>query len=275
MHPLLVARVLGLFAILFAATLTAPLLLVWLYDEPNPWPYLLPMLGALGLGALLRLAGLGRQGELGVRDGFLIVALFWLLVSLLGAWPFVLGAGLTPVEALFEAASGFTTTGATVITDLDRMPRSLLFYRQQTQWLGGMGVVVLGLAVIPLLGIGGMQLYRAEAPGPLKEEKLTPRLVYTARNLWLFYLLLTLACALGYRLAGMDSFDAVAHSLSTVSTGVSPAPSTKGQAPSRLTSSQNSATIRKPSRTPSSPFLPSPASLSSTPRPSAPSIGSR
>jgi len=218
-HPLLVARVLGLFAILFAVTLAAPLLLVWVYAEPNPWPYLLPMLGALALGLLLWLAGLGRHAELGVRDGFLIVALFWLLVSLLGAWPYMLGAGLTPVEALFEAASGFTTTGATVITDLDRMPRSLLFYRQQTQWLGGMGVIVLGLAVIPLLGIGGMQLYRAEAPGPLKEEKLTPRLIYTARSLWLFYLLLTLACALGYRLAGMDTFDAVAHSLSTVSTG--------------------------------------------------------
>ena len=219
MHLLLVSRVLSLFAILFAATLTAPLLLVWLYHERTFWPYLLPMLGTLGIGLLLRLIGLGRHDELSVRDGFLIVALFWLLMSLLGAWPFVLGAGLTPVEALFESASGFTTTGATVITDLDLMPRSLLFYRQQIQWLGGMGVVVLGLAVIPLLGIGGMQLYRAEAPGPLKDEKLTPRLVHTARSLWLFYLLLTLACALGYWLAGMDAFDAIAHSLSTVSTG--------------------------------------------------------
>jgi trk system potassium uptake protein TrkH len=219
LHLLLVSRVLSLFAILFAATLTAPLLLVWLYHERTFWPYLLPMLGTLGIGLLLRLIGLGRHDELSVRDGFLIVALFWLLMSLLGAWPFVLGAGLTPVEALFESASGFTTTGATVITDLDLMPRSLLFYRQQIQWLGGMGVVVLGLAVIPLLGIGGMQLYRAEAPGPLKDEKLTPRLVHTARSLWLFYLLLTLACALGYWLAGMDAFDAIAHSLSTVSTG--------------------------------------------------------
>ena len=148
-----------------------------------------------------------------------LVALFWLLLSMLGAWPFMLGVGLTPIEALFESASGFTTTGATVITDLDLLPHSLLFYRQQIQWLGGMGVVVLGLAVIPLLGIGGMQLYRAEAPGPMKDEKLTPRLVHTARNLWLLYLSLTLACALGYWLAGMDAFDALAHSLSTVSTG--------------------------------------------------------
>ena len=219
MHLLLVSRILGVFAILYAATLTVPLLLVWLYGEPNPWPYLLPMLGSLGIGLLLRLVGIHRHHELSVRDGFLIVTLFWVLVSLLGAWPFVLGAGLTPVEALFESASGFTTTGATVMTGLDDMPHSLLFYRQQIQWLGGIGVVVLGLAVIPLLGIGGMQLYRAEAPGPLKGEKLTPRLVHTARSLWVLYLVLTLGCALGYWLTGMDVFDAVAHSLSTVSTG--------------------------------------------------------
>jgi trk system potassium uptake protein TrkH len=219
MHILLVARILGLFAILFSATLVAPILVAWIYHEPDLSPFVYPMAGSLAIGLLFSLTGLRRHAELSVRDGFLIVALFWLLVSALGAWPFVLGAGLTPIEALFESASGFTTTGATVITDLDQLPHSLLFYRQQIQWLGGMGVVVLGLAVIPLLGIGGMQLYRAEAPGPLKDEKLTPRLLHTARNLWLLYLSLTLACALGYWLAGMDAFDALAHSLSTVSTG--------------------------------------------------------
>ena len=219
MHILLVARILGLFSLLFSATLLAPMLVAWIYDEPDIAPFLYPMLGSLGIGVVLQLAGFRRRTELSVRDGFLIVALFWLLLSLLGAWPFMLGVGLSPIAALFESASGFTTTGATVITDLDLLPHSLLFYRQQIQWLGGMGVVVLGLAVIPLLGIGGMQLYRAEAPGPMKDEKLTPRLVNTARNLWFLYLSLTLACALGYWLAGMDAFDALAHSLSTVSTG--------------------------------------------------------
>jgi len=218
-HILLVARILGLFALLFSATLVAPMLVAWVYQEPDLSPFVYPMAGSLAIGAAFSLAGLRGHAELGVRDGFLIVALFWLLVSALGAWPFVLGAGLTPMGALFESASGFTTTGATVITDLDQLPHSLLFYRQQIQWLGGMGVVVLGLAVIPLLGIGGTQLYRAEAPGPLKDEKLTPRLLHTARSLWLLYLLLTLACALGYWLAGMNGFDALAHSLSTVSTG--------------------------------------------------------
>ena len=219
MHLLLVARITGLFAILFSLTLAAPILVAVLYREPVIEHFLYPMLGSLGIGVLLRLIGIHRHTELGVRDGFLVVALFWLMVSVLGAWPLMLGFGLSPVDALFESASGFTTTGATVITGLDTMPRSLLFYRQQIQWLGGMGVVVLGLAVIPLLGIGGMQLYRAEAPGPMKEEKLTPRLAHTARALWLLYLSLTIACAAGYWLAGMDGFDAIAHSLSTVSTG--------------------------------------------------------
>ncbi|MCG6943651.1 MAG: TrkH family potassium uptake protein [Thiohalocapsa sp.] len=226
MHPLLIARVLGLFALLFGVTLTAPIGIALIHGETDLTPFLEPLAGSLVLGFVLwvggelgpRLGG-GAHGDLGVRDGFLIVALFWFLLSTLGAWPLVLGVGLSPVDALFEAASGLTTTGATVITGLDALPRSLLFYRQELQWLGGMGVVVLGLAIIPLLGIGGMQLYRAEAPGPLKEEKLTPRLVGTARSLWLLYLGLTAACALGYWLAGMSVFDAVSHSLSTVSTG--------------------------------------------------------
>lgn len=213
------ARVLGLFAILFSLTLTVPMLIGLLYGERDLTPFIYPMLGSLGLGLLLRLAGMGRHAELGVRDGFLIVALFWVAVSVLGAWPFVLGANLAPAAALFESASGFTTTGATMITDLDLLPHSLLFYRQQIQWLGGMGVVVLGLAVIPMLGIGGMQLYRAETPGPMKDEKLTPRLIHTARSLWFLYLALTVGCALGYWAAGMDLFDAIAHSLATVSTG--------------------------------------------------------
>jgi trk system potassium uptake protein TrkH len=226
MHPVLIARVLGLFALLFGATLTLPIGIALLHEETDLAPFVYPLAGALALAAVLELLGAlgssrgrGRRRELGARDGFLIVALFWFLLSALGAWPLALGVGLSPVDALFEAASGLTTTGATVITEIDDLPRSLLFYRQELQWLGGMGVVVLGLAVIPLLGIGGMQLYRAEAPGPLKDEKLTPRLVGTVRSLWLLYVMLTLACALGYRLAGMDAFDAVAHSLSTVSTG--------------------------------------------------------
>ncbi len=122
-------------------------------------------------------------------------------------------------DAIFESFSGLTTTGATVINGLDALPHSMLWYRQQLQWLGGMGIIVLAVAILPMLGIGGMQLYRAEMPGPMKDTKLAPRISETAKALWYIYLGLTLACALGYWLAGMDWFDAFAHSFSTVAIG--------------------------------------------------------
>ncbi len=219
MHPYSIARIVGLFAIMFGLTLLAPVVISLWYGEVEVANFLQPFAGSLALGLALWAIGRLRPTYLGVRDGFLVVVLFWVLLSLLGAWPLMLSARLTLADAVFESASGITTTGATVIKGLDDLPKSLLFYRQQLQWLGGMGLIVLGVAVLPMLGIGGMQLYRAEAPGPLKEEKLTPRLAETARALWRIYVALTLACALGYWLAGMGLFDAVAHSLATVSTG--------------------------------------------------------
>lgn len=219
MHGFSIARIVGLFAVLFGLTLAAPILIGLWYREPEALHFLQPMAGSVLLGGLLWLVGRRRPTNLAVRDGFLVVVLFWVLLGLLGAWPLMQSAELGFVDALFESVSGLTTTGATVIIGLDELPRSVLFYRQQLQWLGGMGLIVLGVAVLPMLGIGGMQLYRAEAPGPLKEEKLTPRLAQTARALWGIYVGLTLACALGYWASGMSPFDAVAHSLSTVSTG--------------------------------------------------------
>jgi trk system potassium uptake protein TrkH len=219
MHGYSITRIVGVFAFIFGLTLVAPVLVAVVYGEPGLEHFLAPMLGSICGGTLLWLIGRRRPAALGVQDGFLIVAIFWMLMSLLGAWPFVLSGLLSPLDALFESTSGVTTTGATLLTGLDSLPRSLLFYRQQLQWIGGMGLIVLGVAVLPMLGIGGMQLYRAEVPGPLKDEKLTPRLTETARALWLLYLGLTLACAAGFWLAGMSPFDAIAHSLSTVSTG--------------------------------------------------------
>lgn len=204
---------------IFGFTLVAPMMIALIYGESELPHFLVPFGGSLLLGGSLWLIGQRKPANLGIRDGFLIVVLFWMILSLLGAWPLLLSTDLKPVDALFEAVSGVTTTGATVMTGLDDLPKSVLFYRQQLQWLGGMGLIVLGVAVLPMLGIGGMQLYRAEVPGPTKEEKLTPRLAQTARALWLLYFGLTAACALGYWLAGMNAFDAVAHSLSTVSTG--------------------------------------------------------
>ena len=220
-HLLAVFRIVGIFIGLFGSTLVFPVVIGLIYGEQATSSFLIPMLSYVTIGAGLFMVGrpLLDENHLGTRDGFLIVALFWVLLTLLGAWPMVLGFGMSPVDALFESASGLTTTGATVLTGLDEMPKSLLFYRQLLQWLGGMGLIVLGVAVLPMLGIGGMQLYRAETPGPVKGEKLTPRLGATARILWLIYLGLTTLCALAYWFAGMSAFDAIAHSLSTLSTG--------------------------------------------------------
>ncbi len=219
MHFRTIARVIGFFSLGFALLLLLPLLVAVIYGE-NETGHFLEALGATAGFGLVFLV-LGRKGgtDLHTRDGFLVVALFWFGLSGIASLPFMLSAHLGPVDALFEAASAFTTTGATVISGLDGLPRSFLFYRQMLQWLGGMGMIVLAIAVLPMLGIGGMQLYKAEAPGPLKEEKLTPRLSQTARYLWAFYVGFTLACALAYRVAGMSGFDAICHAFSTVSTG--------------------------------------------------------
>jgi trk system potassium uptake protein TrkH len=147
--------------------------------------------------------------------------MFWTVLGLAGALPFVLyePMAISFTDAVFESISGLTTTGATVITGLDALPHSILFYRQELQWLGGMGIIVLAVAVMPMLGVGGMQLYRAETPGPVKDNKLTPRIAETAKALWYIYLGLTVACFIGYWLAGMSLFDAIGHSFSTVSIG--------------------------------------------------------
>lgn len=157
--------------------------------------------------------------ELRLRDGFLVVVALWVVIGLAGMVPFLFTPGLEPLDALFESVSGLTTTGATVIVGLDELPRSTLFYRQQLQWIGGMGVIVLTAAIMPMLGIGGMQLYRAWTPGPMKYNKLSARLAQSASGLWYVYFGFTVACALAYWLAGMSLFDATAHAMSTVSLG--------------------------------------------------------
>ena len=161
----------------------------------------------------------GRELNLRRRDGFVVVTMLWVVLGAVFSIPFVTGLHLSVSDAVFESVSAFTTTGATVIPHLDQLPPSILFWRQELQWLGGIGVIVAAIAILPLLGIGGMQLYQAETPGPMKEEKMTPRIRGTARALWSIYVGITVACILGYMLAGMPLFDAVAHSMATVSTG--------------------------------------------------------
>ncbi|MEO5343046.1 MAG: TrkH family potassium uptake protein [Gammaproteobacteria bacterium SHHR-1] len=219
MHWRAITRLFGIFLLLYSLSF-APSLGVSLFYADAQWlVFVSSLLLTAGIGLLLWLPNFKAQAELSVRDGFLVVTLFWIILSLVGALPFSLGLHLNLTDAVFESVSGFTTTGATVITGLDQLPPSILYHRQQMQWLGGMGVIVLAVAILPLLGVGGMQLYRAEASGVAKQEKLTPRIAETARALWMIYLLLTLACALGYWLAGMQLFDAIGHAFTTVATG--------------------------------------------------------
>lgn len=157
--------------------------------------------------------------DLNHREGFLTVTLAWTAISLAGAIPFVLsGAIPSPIDAIFESVSGFTTTGSTVLTDIETVPEGILLWRSITQWLGGMGIIVLGIAVLPYLGVGGMQLFRAEVPGPTK-DRLRPRISETAKVLWIVYTGLTAAAVVAYVACGMSVFDAVNHALTTLPTG--------------------------------------------------------
>jgi len=204
---------------LFSVTLVVPVLVSLWYEDGEFYHFFYPMLGIFTAGLAFWLLGRKQKQRLVTRDGFLIVVVLWVGLSMLAAIPLHMGTQLSYLDALFESVSAITTTGATVIIGLDNLPKSLLLYRQELQWLGGMGMIVLAVAILPMLGIGGMQLYKAEAPGPFKEEKITPRLAQSARILWVIYAAITAANALAYWLAGMTPFDAIAHSLSTVSTG--------------------------------------------------------
>ena len=219
MNRRLVQKIFGLFLLLFSVTLLPPIFISLMYQDGELVHFLQSLSLTLVLGLILWLPLRHVHLNIKTRDGFVIVGLFWVVLSLLSALPFLLGPHMSLTDSFFEAVSAFTTTGATVISNLDSLPPSILFYRQQLQWYGGMGVIVLAVAILPMLGIGGMQLYRAETPGPFKDDKIAPRLSQCARSFWLIYVGITVACAVAYRIAGMNWFDAVAHSLSTISTG--------------------------------------------------------
>jgi len=217
-----ILRLLGILLMIFSASMLTPILINYLFKEDFWFPFVSASVFTFLSGFILWFTCRKSHQELKTRDGFLIVVLFWFVLCCFAALPFIFAIGgerYNFVDALFESVSGFTTTGASIFTHLDDLPHSILFYRQQLQFLGGMGIVVLAVAILPMLGVGGMQLYRAETPGPMKESKLTPRIAQTAKALWILYLLLTLLCAFCYWLAGMDWFDALGESFSTVSTG--------------------------------------------------------
>ena len=194
--------------------------IAYYYGDGQEGIFYISFLLTLAAGGLLWLPNWHAHQELSVRDGFLVVTLFWVLLGVVGALPFMIGLHWSLTDAVFESISGFTTTGATVIASgIDQLPPSIQYHRQQLNFLGGMGIVVLAVAVLPMLGVGGMQLYRAETSGVTKNEKLTPRIAETARSLWLVYFALTAACTLAFWAAGMSLFDAIGHSYAAVGTG--------------------------------------------------------
>lgn len=216
-----VQRVLGLLLTMFSSVMLIPVLVSLIFSD-NAWPaFIGSFLIVLGSGLVIWWPVRHEKRELRLRDGFLVVALFWIVLSLFGATPFLLAEypQMTFTNAVFESVSGLTTTGATVLSDLHTLPKSILFYRQQLQWFGGLGIIVLAVAVLPILGVGGMQLYRAETPGPVKDTRLTPRITETAKALWYVYLGITILCGVSYWAAGMNFFDAICHAFSTVAIG--------------------------------------------------------
>ena len=217
----LICHLLGLLLILFGLTLLVPLA-ISLIDRDGAGPALaLGFLITTACGGALWVPSRGARTELRTRDGFVIATLFWVVLGIFGALPLLLVAEpqLDLSNAVFESVSGLTTTGATVIEALDALPRSVLYYRQQLQWLGGFGTIVIAVAILPLLGVGGAQLFKSETAGPMKDQKLTPRIAETARGLWTVYFTIAAACFLAYRWAGMSWTDAFMHMCSTMGLG--------------------------------------------------------
>jgi trk system potassium uptake protein TrkH len=221
MHLSASLRVISFILMVFSLTQLPPLVVAWWYDEAVYAPFLSSGGITFFSGLLLFFLTYKSKEELRTRDGFFIVVLFWVVLSIFGALPFMLAeVPHTPfVDAVFESASGLTTTGATVLTGLESMPKAILYYRQQLHFLGGMGIIVLAVAVMPMLGIGGLALFRAETSSMLKDTKLTPRIAETAKALWVIYISLIILCALAYWLNGMTAFDAINFSFATISTG--------------------------------------------------------
>jgi len=221
MHTAIIFRILGLLLMVFSIALLPPIFVSLIYQDSALQAFITALAITFAVGAILWLPVRHRRQELRTRDGFVVTVMFWLVLAVSGSLPLMLAdnPGLSFTDAFFESMSGWTTTGATVLTGLDNLPQSILFYRQFLQWLGGMGIIVLAVAILPILGIGGMQLYRTETPGPMKDSKLTPRITETAKALWYIYLTLTISCALGFWIAGMSLFDAICHAFSTVAIG--------------------------------------------------------
>ncbi|MBT0586660.1 TrkH family potassium uptake protein [Alteromonas oceanisediminis] len=216
-----IVRILGLLVALFSVTMIPPALVSLMYQDGSGLPFILAFILCVITGTAFWYPNREYRTDLRAKEGFLIVVLFWTVLASFGALPFVLleQPQMSLTDAFFESFSGLTTTGATVIEGIEYLPKAVQFYRQQLQWLGGMGIIVLAVAILPILGVGGMQLYRAETPGPVKDSKMTPRIADTAKQLWYIYFAITFACTVAYWAAGMSWFDAICHAFSTIAIG--------------------------------------------------------
>src|SRR6266850_2611644 len=215
-----ISNVLAAVVVVFGAAMLVPAAMAIADGDSGQRAFAQSALAIFVLGGLWWLATRRYRRELRIRDGILLVTLAWIFIPALAALPLKFGIpGLSFTDAYFEAVSGLTTTGSTVLSDLEHLAPSFNFWRHLLHWIGGMGIIVLAVAILPLLGVGGMQLFRAETPGPMKDSKLTPRIAHTAKALWYVYAGVTLACAIALRFAGMSWFDAVCHAFSTMSLG--------------------------------------------------------
>ncbi|WP_374690982.1 TrkH family potassium uptake protein [Accumulibacter sp.] len=214
-----VVRVLSLVIFMFGMTMLIPLLLSWFMHDGAESAFDEAFLLTAGTGFGLWWVTRRETRDLTIRDGFLMVALVWTVLPVYAAMPLILQLDASFTDAYFEAVSGLTTTGATVFVGLDDLPVSINFWRTQLVWLGGMGLIVLAVAILPLLGIGGRQMFKAETPGPMKDSKMTPRMAETAKGLWFVYVLISIACTLGYYWAGMTWLDAIMHMFTTMGLG--------------------------------------------------------
>jgi len=221
MHFGLILKIVGVFLMLFSIVMLPPAFTGMYFGDGDVDAFFLSFAWTFFSGFMLWLLFRRQNFVLRTRDGFVVVVLFWTVLGMFGAIPFLLtdAKSISVSDAVFESISGLTTTGATILTQIQDLPHAVLLYRHLLQWLGGMGIIVLAVAVLPMLGVGGMQLYRAETPGPVKDSKLTPRIAETAKALWYIYLGLTIICAMAYDIAGMSTFDAICHSFSTIAIG--------------------------------------------------------
>jgi trk/ktr system potassium uptake protein len=220
LRALTVFHALGLMLVMFSLTYVLPIATALIYSDGTQNDFLLAMLMTFSAGLLLWMLTRRYKGELSIRHGYLLVVSMWTTMPAVATLPLLLVInGLSFTDAYFETMSGITTTGATVLTGLDYLPPAINLWRHELQWLGGMGIIVLAVAILPLLGIGGRQLYKAETPGPMKDSALAPRITETARNLWMVYLGITVACILSLKLAGMNWLDAVCHAFAAMALG--------------------------------------------------------